>query len=416
MTGPATPEPTGRWTQRFPALASPGFRTLTGAWVFTNLADSALYLMAAVWVKDLTGSDSLAGLVFAAIGLPAIFAPFLGHLADRVSRKKLLILANAGIAVLLLALLLVREPGQAWMIHLAVFFYGTVGFLTASAQSGLIRDLLPDASLASGNSLLSMVDQSFRLLSPLVGTAIYAFAGPYAVVIVTSVLFGIAALLLLRVRVTESPVEDAVTGGSWWSEITAGFRHLARTSPLGRLTALVAIAFAATSLVNVAVFPLMEQGLGVAPEMLGPLVSLQGIGALLAGVTATWAIGRFGEARTVGLGLGILGLAVAAVLTQSFPVTLAALALVGSGVTWVVIAYVTMRQRLTPPRLQGRTSAAANMAFNLPQTLFTIVAAGVLVFTDYRMLILVTAIAILASAAFTPWRRGAASAVGDEGD
>ncbi len=401
-TSEPTPEPNRRW----PALASPGFRTLTGAWVFTNLADSALFLMAAVWVKELTGSDSAAGLVFAAIGLPALFAPLLGHLADRVSRKKLLILANAGIAVLLLALLFVREPEQAWLIHVAVFFYGAVGFLTASAQSGLIRDLLPDASLASGNSLLSMVDQSFRLISPLVGTAIYAFAGPYAVVIVTSVLFAIAALLLIRVRVTESPTEDADSGGSWWSEVTAGFRHLARTSPLGRLTVLVAVAFGATGLVNVAVFPLMEQGLGVAPEMLGPLVSIQGIGALAAGATATWAIGRLGEARTVGLGVAVVGLAIALLLLEQFVLAFIALALVGAGVTWLVIAYITMRQRLTPPRLQGRTSAAANMAFNLPQTVLTIVGAGILVFTDYRILVLVTAIVILASAVFTPWREG----------
>lgn len=410
-TTTAVPEPasesTGRWTRRWPALASPGFRTLTGAWVFTNLADSALFLMAAVWVKDLTGSDSLAGLVFAAMGLPALFAPLLGHLADRMSRKTLLVLSNAGIAVLLLALLLVRDPGHAWIIHLVIFFYGTVGFLTASAQSGLIRDLLPDSSLASGNSLLSMVDQSFRLLSPIIGTVIYAIAGPYAVVLVTVALFGIAAVLLIRVRVTESPVEEPDAESSWWTEVTAGFRHLARTSPLGRLTVLVAIAFGVTGLVNVAVFPLMEQGLGVNPEMLGPLVSVQGVGALLAGATATWVIGRVGEARTVGIGLGLVGLAVAAILLESLPVALGALALLGGGVTWVVIAYVTMRQRLTPPRLQGRTSAAANMAFNLPQTLFTIFAAGILVFTDYRMLMLATAVILLASAAFTPWRRRA---------
>jgi len=34
-----------------------GFRALVTGWVFTNLGDSALFLMAAVWVKELTGSD-----------------------------------------------------------------------------------------------------------------------------------------------------------------------------------------------------------------------------------------------------------------------------------------------------------------------------------------------------------------------
>src|SRR5690606_5658029 len=68
---------------------APGFRRLAGAWVFTNLADSALFLMAAVWVKELTGSDVAGAFVFVALGLPAVLAPFLGMLADRLPRKHL---------------------------------------------------------------------------------------------------------------------------------------------------------------------------------------------------------------------------------------------------------------------------------------------------------------------------------------
>ncbi len=43
--------------RRATAWSAPGFRRLATAWVFTNLGDSACSSMAAVWVKDLTGSD-----------------------------------------------------------------------------------------------------------------------------------------------------------------------------------------------------------------------------------------------------------------------------------------------------------------------------------------------------------------------
>src|SRR5690606_10488012 len=76
------------------ASRAPGFRRLASAWVFTNLADSALFLMAAVWVKELTGSDVAGAFVFVALGLPAVLAPFLGMLADRLPRKRLLVASN----------------------------------------------------------------------------------------------------------------------------------------------------------------------------------------------------------------------------------------------------------------------------------------------------------------------------------
>lgn len=61
-------------------LRIPAFRRLGLAWVFSNFGDSALYLTAAIWVKQLTGSDAAAGLVFAALGLPALLAPLTGQL------------------------------------------------------------------------------------------------------------------------------------------------------------------------------------------------------------------------------------------------------------------------------------------------------------------------------------------------
>jgi uncharacterized membrane protein len=62
------------------AWAHQPFRRLTVAWIAANLGDSALYLMAAVWAKDLTKSDAAAGIVFAVLGLSTLLAPVMGHL------------------------------------------------------------------------------------------------------------------------------------------------------------------------------------------------------------------------------------------------------------------------------------------------------------------------------------------------
>ncbi|NLE97495.1 MAG: MFS transporter, partial [Propionibacterium sp.] len=386
------------WYRRRPAAWQyPAFRRLTLAWIPANLADSALYLMAAVWVKELTGSDGAAALVFVMLGLPALAAPFMGQIADRMSRRRLLVIAHVGITAVVASLFLVQSPSMVWLIYAVIVAYGAMGYLNASAQAGLIRDILPDEHLASGNGLLSAIDQSLRLIAPLLGTGLYALAGPYVVVGLTVACFAMTAAVFASLRAEESEPEKAESRGGFAAEISAGVRHLSRTPLLGRLTLLLAIACAATGLVNAAIFPALEQGLGLPASALGVLMTAQGAGAVAGGLTAAWAIRRLDERRVFAVGLGMLGLGTLPIIGSSVAVLVIGLLFLGFGITIAVVAFMVLRQRLTPPRLQGRTNAAANMAVNLPQTATTAVAAALLGVVDYRLLVGITVIAVIAA-------------------
>jgi len=377
------------------AWGIPGFRQLTAAWVFTNLGDSALYLMAAVWVKDLTGSDAAAAAVFIALGLPAILAPFLGELADRFSRKRLLILANILIVPIVLALLLVEPLDAVWIVYVVIFLYGCIGYLTAAAQSGLIRDMVEDARLASANGMLTTIDQGFRLVSPLIGTALYVFAGPAAVIALTAVSFAITAVLMTRVRVAESPPEPAEEGSHYWRDLGAGFGHLFRTPILNRLTLAMGIAFGAIGLINVTVFPTLEQGLNVPTATLGILVPLQGVGALIGGVLSARIVRGMGEGRAVGMGMVLMAIGCTPTAWTSIELVVVGMAVVGFSIPIIVVGFATLRQKATPARLQGRTSAASNVAINVPQTIATVVGAAIIAAVDYRVLIYLPAAVVL---------------------
>lgn len=386
--------------------ASPGFRRLTVAWFFSNLADSALFLMSAVWVKDLTGSDVAAAMVFAMMGLPALAAPFLGQIADRYSRRQVLVVANAVIALTVATLLLVQGAADVWLIYVIILLYATVGYLTSAAQAGLVRDLLPDEHLASGNATLSTIDKGLRLLSPLLGTGIYVWLGPHAVVLLTVASFALAAGLLARMQVREATPESAAERGSYYAEVTAGIRHLAATPPLGMMIAIAALAFGAAGLANVSIFPALEHGMGLQASTLGLFSAAQGVGAVLGGLTAAWAIKRAGEQRTFAVGLAVLGVGVLPLAGGSPALLALGLTLVGWSVVWVVVSVVTLRQRLTPPRLQGRTMAATSIAINLPQTLVTLIGAAAIGFIDYRVLVLATSITIIVAASVMAARAG----------
>lgn len=375
-----------------------GFRRLFTAWASSNVADSALFLMAAVWVKELTGSDSAAALVLVSFGAPAVLAPVIGQLIDRFSRRRVLVLAHVSTALAVASLLLVTSPDTVWLVYAVIFIYGAVGYVTSAAQSGLLRDLLPDEHLAPANGALSALDQALRLASPLIGTGVYAIWGPVPVIVLTVVCFTAAALILQTVKVTESEPETSEERGAYWQEMSAGVRHLATTPGLGRLTLLLAVAIGATGIVNVSMFPVMEQGLQVPPATLGLLVAPQGIGGLLAGLTVAWLITRLGETRTFALGLVFLGVGILPLIGTNLTSAMVGGVVVGLGVTWTVVAFISLRQRLTPPRLQGRTSAATSIAINLPQTAVSGAGVGLLLLLDYRLMLVATTLTIVAGA------------------
>ncbi len=386
----AKPERTGAW-------ARPGFRQLTRGWVVINIADAALFLMVAAWVKDMTGSDAAAAGVLVVIGLPALVAPFLGQIVDRHSRKRVLVVTAVLMVPVLMALGLVDGIPKLWLVYLVMFIYGCSGHLVAAAQSGLVRDLLPDEELASGNGVLSTIDMALRLVSPLLGTGLYVVAGPMAVVGLTMLGFALGAYLIDKIQVEESDLSGNADG-AYWQELTAGFRHLWNVPVLRRLTVILAIALGAIGLANAAVFPAMEQGFGVEAAMLGVFVSLQGIGSVVGGATSARLIARLGEPRTVGIGMASIGIGLFPLAGSNLPLGIVGLVLIGLGVPWVIVAFTTVRQRLTPPTLQGRTAAATSMAVSIPQSGATAVGAAMLGLVDYRLLVLATVLIVLVSA------------------
>ncbi|MET4061863.1 MFS family permease [Arthrobacter sp. UYP6] len=368
------------------AFRIPAFRRLALAWVFSNFGDSALYLTTAIWVKQLTGSDAAAGLVFAALGLPALLSPFTGRLADRYRRKPVVIINNACAAAVVLALLAVRDADQLWLIYTVVFVYANSSYVTAAAQSGLLRDLLPDRLLAPANGILSSIDQGLRIVSPLLGAGMLALWGMNSVVLLTCACFLAAAGVLGTLKLKES-IFDRDSTETFWESTTAGFRFLAQHPLLRSALITLSVALGATGVLNVTVFATNEQGLGMAPEFLSVLLSVQGVAAVIGGLTASAVIRRFGVRTTIVTAVVMLAVAVLTTALTVLAVVFCGAVLLGVSVAWMVIAFVTLRQQETPAGMQGRTAAATHVLINVPQVATSMAAAALIGVVDYRVLV-----------------------------
>lgn len=397
-------------------LARAPFRRLTLAWVCTNIADSALYLMLAVWVKDLTGDDVAAATVFIFLALPALIAPLAGRLADAMSRRLLMIITNFTLTAVVATLLFVNDASDLWLIYVVTILYGVSQYIIGASQSGLVRDMLPDEELGSANGLFTTIDQGLRILAPLLGTGFYVAFGPYTVVLMTVGAFALTGLILLTLRIRETAVQPDSEG---FAGIWTGFRLLFGHAQLRMVTIAIAVGFGITGLLNIMVFPLIEQGLGLPAAAIGPIQSVQGLGAVIGGITAAAVIRRLGEYRTVAVGLGLLTLGVVgatAVVLLMTPGEVLTIGIVGTawliggaGIAWTVVAASTFRIRVTPAHVQGRAAAAMNMSINVPQTLVMIVGAGLIAAVDFRILLVACVVVLLISVvSMQPWRRSVA--------
>lgn len=373
-------------------LRTPTFRRLTAGWALTNFADSALTLIMAIWVADLTGDAAAGGLTFAMLGLPALASPFLGVLADRVSRRAMLAVAYLLGAACLVPLFWVHDAASAWVIYPVTAVYALVAYVTAAGQSGLLKDLLPDEALGHANARLATIDQVFRVAMPFAGAGAYALAGPYVLVAATIAAFLGAAAVFASLRFTESvvPPEERVSV----REIAGGFRQLYGVVPLRPLTTVMLVAFGVVGLVNGVVFAVLED-VGIPNAWLPPLLVLQGVGGFVAGVLVPRLMGRWGRARVVAVGILLAAAGLAPLLLALVPLVVVSQLLLGFGTTSAAVAYVTERQVATPAGLQGRTAAASQLLLNFPQVLFIVAGAALLVVWDWRVIVAVNVAALL---------------------
>ena len=384
-------------------LRNSAFRRLLAGWSVGNFADSVLFLTLAVWAKELTGSSSAAGLIFLTLAAPVLLAPVIGLIADRTSRKRMLVVGNLLAALVTASLVLVDSAGDAWLLYVVTFAYGTLGYLNGSAQGGLVRDMLPADQLGPANSMLVTIDQGFRILTPAVGAALYVLWGGHALALSVSGTLLVAAGLLAMVRVTESPIVAGAPGEGGWAQLTAGLHHLRQVPLLVRMVITCAAAFGVVGFFDTALFELVEKGLGMDAAFFGVLMSLQGAGSVLGGVTAAVVLRRVGPARAQGWGLALVGIAGCAMALAGagvpmLPIVTVACFVAGVGIPWMVVALITTRQRCTPPRLQGRVGAAMNVAMTVPQLLSTGAGAALILVVDYRVLMVVAGVVLVACA------------------
>ena len=293
-------------------------------------------------------------LPFLLLSIPA------GILADRTSRRSLMVAAEALRAVSLLALVVLAVTGG-----LGIWLLASLGFLGAAgtvmfsvAAPALVPSLVPRGALAAANGRLELARSAAYAAGPALAGALVGWAGASSAFVLATVLSALAVSLLISVRESAraAPVQ----------------RHMARELHEGAVfvwTHRLLRPIVATSVVwNLAWFVLQAAYVPYAVRLLG--LTASGVGTTLAAYGAGMIAGsllapriiralKFGTAIVVG---PIFSLVAALVMLSTLWVPSGVVAgvsffLFGAGPVLWTISQITLRQTVTPDALLGRVSA-----------------------------------------------------------
>ncbi|MET8605923.1 MFS transporter [Streptomyces rubiginosohelvolus] len=361
-------------------------RCLAGV-VVSGFGTSALWLTAGIWVKSLTGSNSLAALTVFAMWAPVLAGPALGALADRMDRKVLLVRGNLVTACLLVPLVLVDSGRTVWLLFAVLVLHGASGVVLDAAESALVAGTVPASLLADFNGLRMTANEGMKLVAPLAGAGLYVRFGGPAVALLAAATCALAALIFARLPVRRTPATaDSPPAGSWRDELAAGLRRIRASAVLRPLVTAGAATMFLAGVNGAVTFAYVDEVLDRAPAYAGVLYAVQGAGSVAVGLLAGPLLRRLPERLFAAGGIAVFALGVGARTVSPDAVALAASAAIGFGLPCVLIAAMTAVQRETPDAVLGRTAATAGSLMTAPNAVALALGAGLVAVVDVRVL------------------------------
>ena len=300
------------------------------------------------------------------------FAPFLflslfaGVWVDRLPRRPILIVGDVGRAVLLGSI-----PFVAWMGWLSIYYLYAVavcvGVLTVFfdvAYQSYLPSLVERDQLVEGNAKLEVSRSVAQVTGPgIAGVLVQAITAPGAILFdaLSFVASGIAVFLINK---PEPPKEVSAVKKNIWREIGEGLGVIFGSRYLRSIAGCTGTSNLFSNIIG-AVFTLfVVKELGLKPAELGIVFGAGSIGALLGALFAGPIAKRFGVGATI---IGSCAIGGIGFLFTPFvggnTLTVMALLIVGQfilsfGGPVYNITQVSLRQAITPFRVQGRMNAS----------------------------------------------------------
>ncbi|HEY4640565.1 MAG TPA: MFS transporter, partial [Thermoanaerobaculia bacterium] len=216
--------PPGRFQRTFSALRYRDFRLLWfGA--FASTTGTFMQTLAQGWlVYTMTGSALLLGVDgFLATGPMLLFSLFGGVIADRMERRKIMMLSQVlqGSFALILAALIYFHTVKIWHIFILSFLTGSAQSISGPAYASLLPLLVKREDMANAVAMNSMQFNLARVIGPALGGVVFGIWGATACFGINGLSFGFVIIALTMIKMP--PLQAGATSASMMAQMKEGF-------------------------------------------------------------------------------------------------------------------------------------------------------------------------------------------------
>lgn len=287
------------------------FSLVWGGQLVSLLLSSASGIALAIWVFEQTGSAAALAAVVATKSAIGIFAaPLLGAVADRFSRKPVIVLCDLTLAACSVLLIgATSSTGRVVAVLVIVALTGFLDGLLSVTMAASLRELRAEADLTRANGLVAVLEATPTVVAPLIGAALSAHVGLQLVLALDGSSFVVASAFVLVARWPRAdrdqlarPVQSPFRGAA------AGFRLVFADADLARLQLAFAGVNTLTGLGTAAVTTFLLSAAGGGAMVLGTYNTIGALGLLAGGAVVTMIGPRLSRSVAVLGGLAVAAL------------------------------------------------------------------------------------------------------------
>jgi MFS family permease len=346
----------------YAALRVPDFRRLLGAAMLSTIGYEMQGVAIGWELLARTRSAFALGLVGLVQVVPVLLLALpAGHLADKFSRKYIMICAQVVLVCVSIFLTYAKLAAlPVWTIYAALSFAGVALALALPARSAVLPQIVPIKLFANAVAWRTSGWQIAAVLGPALGGVCIAISGGTLVVFQLSVVLGtLVVVLVARIRPTQQVrTREALT----WHSLLAGVRFVkSQELILAAITLdMFAVLFGgATFLLPIFAKDILRTG----PTGLGWLRAAPSLGAVVMALLMAHRppMRRAGQTLLLAV-LGFGGATIAFGVSRQPWFSFAMLAIAGALDNISVVIRGTLVQTLTPDPMRGRV-AAVNSVF-----------------------------------------------------
>jgi MFS family permease len=347
----------------FAALAIPNYRRYI-AGQSISLIGTWMQMAAQSWlVLTLTNSATTLGLIVALQTLPVLLlGPYGGVIADRVDKRRLMVILQIamGVQALILGVLTITGSVRLWEIGALAALLGLNNAFENPARQSFMLEMVGPESLRNAVSLNSVLVNVARVIGPAVAGVLIATVGEGLCFLLNAASFVAVVASLTTLDLTA--ITPSPTSGREPGQLREGLRYVRRTPELGVPLLMMALAGCLAYEFQVTLPVMARQGLHAGATAYGFMTAAMGVGAVVGGLFVATK-GKIGLAPLVTAATAFGIVLLAAGLAPNLAVELFALALAGGASIAFMSTGNSTLQLTAAPTMRGRVMSLWFVAF-----------------------------------------------------